>query len=223
MAYSTRKTEYKYILFDLDGTVIDSKPGILRCIKHALDNHNIPCPDEILDKMVGPPFRVSMNELLGVHDEKLIGMLIDEYRKEYEESGLQTSVVYDGVRELLNKLQKDGFVLAVATSKPIRFTSQIIDLLGLDKYFAFVGGASSDNSRESKSDVINHVLSNLGIENKSEVLMIGDRLYDIVGAKKSGLDSACIMWGYGNRKEFEKYESDYILDTPRDVYDFLTK
>lgn len=223
MVYSNKINEYKYILFDLDGTVIDSKPGILRCIKHALDNHAVPCPDEILDKMVGPPFRTSMNELLGVHDEELICVLIEEYRGEYNDSGLQTSVVYDGVESLLSRLKNDGYVLAIATSKPYMFSKKIIDMLGLDEYFDFIGAASSDSSMESKSDVINHVLDSLGVQDKSEVLMIGDRLYDIVGAKKSGLDVLAVLWGYGNEKEFLDYGADYIMRVPDEVYEFLKK
>lgn len=223
MVYSARKNEYKYVLFDLDGTVIDSKAGILKCIKHALDNHSIPCPDEILDQMVGPPFRVSMNELLGVHDEELITALIDEYRKEYDESGLYSSTVYDGVENLLADLKNRGFVIAIATSKPYKFSKKIIDYLSLDKYFDFIGAASSDSSMEAKSDVIEHVLENLKVTDKSEVLMIGDRLYDIVGAKKVGLDSLAVLWGYGNEKEFEEYGADYIVKTPNEVFDFLTK
>lgn len=223
MVYSERKNEYKYILLDLDGTVIDSKPGILRCIKHALDNHSIPCPDEILDKMVGPPFRVSMRDFLGITDDVLVRELIEEYRKEYAESGLQTSVAYEGIENLLIKLKKSGFVVALATSKPMRFSTAIIEMLGFDKYFDFIGAASSDNSRESKSDVIDMVLDALEVEDKSAVLMVGDRLYDIVGAKNVGIDCLAVKWGYGNEEEFSEYGADYIANTPEGLYEFLTK
>ena len=207
---------YDYILFDLDGTLTDSKPGIVNCIRYALDRHGIEYTDAILNKMVGPPFRVSMKEFFGLELDQ-IEELIKDYRGVYEHGGWRAITVYDGVFDMLEKLRAAGKHLAVATSKPIKFTSIIIDELGFKKYFDFVGGASQDASKESKADVINLALENLGVKDKSKVLMVGDRLYDIVGAKECGIDVAAILWGYGDRHEFEEYKADYILATPNDV------
>ena len=212
---------YDYILFDLDGTITDSKPGIINCIKYALDGKGIKYPDEsIFDKMVGPPFRVSMSEFLGL-DMPMIEQLITLYRGKYEVDGWRQCKLYDGVVDMLAELQTAGKHLAVATSKPIKFTDIMVRELDLKKYFEFVGGASSDASRDSKADVINHVLKNLGVEDKSKVLMVGDRLYDIEGAKICGVDCAAVMWGYGSEEEFVKYGADYILNKPCDVVDFV--
>ena len=173
---------YDYILFDLDGTVSDSKPGIITCIKYALDGKGIKYPDEsIFDKMVGPPFRVSMKEFLGL-DMPMIEQLITLYRGKYEVDGWRDCRLYDGMVEVFKALKADGKHLAIATSKPLKFTHLMIDGLGLSEYFDFVGGASCDASRETKADVINLVLENLKVEDKSRVLMLGDRLYDIEGA-----------------------------------------
>lgn len=208
---------YDYILFDLDGTVSDSKPGIITCIKYALDGKGIKYPDEsIFDKMVGPPFRVSMQEFLGL-DMHMTEQLITLYRGKYEVDGWCDCRLYDGIVDLLKTLKEGGKHLAIATSKPLKFTHLMIDGLGLSEYFDFIGGASCDASKESKADVINLVLENLKVGDISRVLMIGDRLYDIEGAHACGVDCAAVMWGYGNREEFEKYGAEYIIDKPSDI------
>ncbi len=214
------KHNYDYILFDFDGTLADSKPGITKCIRYALDKHGISYTDAILDKMVGPPFRVSMKEFFGLELDQ-IEELITDYRSVYSAGGWRDCKIYDGILDMLSKLQNASKHLAVATSKPIRFTSVIVDELGLRPYFEYVGGASADASKESKSDVINLVLDNLHVEDKSRVLMVGDRLYDIVGAQECGIDVVAGLWGYGDREEFEKFGATYIVDTPLDVVSLI--
>lgn len=212
--------EYDYILFDLDGTLTDSKPGIVKCIAYALEKENIPYTQSILDKMVGPPFRVSMKEYFGL-DMPMIEKLIEIYRGVYEVSGYKNCKVFDGVREMLQTLKDAGKTLAVATSKPIKFTNLIMRDFDLGKYFDFVGGASSDASKEAKRDVVRMVLDNLKVEDNSKVLMVGDRLYDIEGAHLEGIDCAAVLYGYGNREEFERYNAEYILETPKDVVNLV--
>lgn len=213
---------YDYILFDLDGTLTDSKPGIINCIRYALDKHGIAYTDAILDKMVGPPFRVSMKEFLGL-DMPTIEELIVDYRGQYGAGGWRAISVYDGVFDMLKALKDAGKKLAVATSKPIKFTDIIVEELGLKQYFDYVAGASADASKESKADVINSALANLGVTDKTRVLMVGDRLYDIVGAQESGVDVCAVLWGYGDQEEFEKYKADYIMRTPKDVVSLVLK
>lgn len=207
---------YDYILFDLDGTLTDSKPGIIECIAYALEKENVPYTNQILDKMVGPPFRVSMHDFLGLEMpeiEKLIGI----YRGVYEEYGYKNCKVFDGVEQMLSALKNAGKVLGVATSKPIKFTQMIMRDFDLGKYFDYVAGASSDASKEAKSDVIQGALENLGVKDKSKVLMVGDRLYDIEGAHMQGIDCAAVLYGYGSKEEFEEYKAEYILAAPDDV------
>ena len=207
---------YDYILFDLDGTLTDSKPGIIECIAYALEKENVPYTNQILDKMVGPPFRVSMHDFLGLEMpeiEKLIGI----YRGVYEEYGYKNCKVFEGVEQMLSALKNAGKVLGVATSKPIKFTQMIMRDFDLGKYFDYVAGASSDASKEAKSDVIQGALENLGVKDKSKVLMVGDRLYDIEGAHRQGIDCAAVLYGYGSKEEFEEYKAEYILAAPDDV------
>ncbi len=207
---------YDYILFDLDGTLTDSKVGIQECIKFALDTKGIEYEDSVLDKMIGPPFRISMHDFLGL-EMPMIEELIGLYRGEYEKYGWAHNSVYDGVREMLETLKSYGKKLAVATSKPQKFTNQIMKGFDLEKYFDFIGAASSDTSKELKCDVIASVLENLAVTDKDKVLMVGDRLYDIEGAKIVGVDVCAVLYGYGSREEFEKYGADYIVKTPQDI------
>lgn len=204
---------YDVILFDLDGTLADSQEGIFHCIRYALDLKGIACPQETLNKMIGPPFRVSMREFLGL-DMPLIEELITLYRGLYETDGWKESKVYPQVFEMLEVLQKAGKRLAVATSKPMKFTSLMVTGLGLAPHFEFIGGASSDLSREAKKDIIELCLDEMKIEDKSSVLMVGDRLYDIVGAREAGVDVAGVLWGYGSKEEMDEYSPDYVFASP---------
>lgn len=209
-------SNFEYILFDLDGTLIDSKRGIVKCIRYALDKKNIPYTDDLLDKMIGPPFRVSMHDFLGL-EMPIIEQLISLYRGIYEVEGWKNCALYEGVENMLKTLHGEGKRLAVATSKPIKFTNMIVDGFNLRQYFDFVGGASSDASREAKCDVIQACLDSLNVDDRSKVLMVGDRLYDIEGAHQRGVKCAAILYGYGNLEEFEEYKADYVLPMPNDV------
>ncbi len=212
---------YKYIFFDLDGTLCDTQSGIKKCIAYALDKFGFSYTDEILHKMIGPPFRVGMKENFGVTPEEAEKFLVF-YRGLYEKEGWMDCKMFDGVEMLLKGLKDKGKSLAVATSKPIVFTDKIIDYFGFHKYFDFVGGAETDLSRDTKALVIEYVIENLKIEDRSQILMIGDRKYDIDGARECGIDTMAILWGYGNRAEFEEHNAKYILSTPQDVLEFLS-
>ena len=204
------------VLFDFDGTLADSMDSILLCIRHALDDVGIPYTEAQLRKMVGPPFRLAMRELYGVTDEERVERLIKIYRTEYEHGGWHCDL-FAGIEDMLKALRESGVRLAVATSKPLKFTDQIVDGLNLRKYFDFVGGAESDDSRDRKADVIEYVLAAFAPVDRSRVLMVGDRLYDIDGAKETGVVSAGVLWGYGDREELTEHGADYIVEKPEEI------
>lgn len=208
--------KFDVVLLDFDGTLADSMASILVCIRHALEGVGIPYTEAQLRKMVGPPFRVAMREMYGVTDEERVEKLIKIYRTEYENDGWHCDL-FEGIEDMLVALKEHGVRLGVATSKPLRFTDKIVDGLGLRKYFDFVGGAESDNSRDSKADVIEYVLAALAPVDRSKVLMVGDRLYDIDGAKQAGVKSAGVLWGYGDREELSAHGADYIVDKPSGI------
>lgn len=207
---------FKYALFDLDGTLLESAPGILTCIRETLENNHIKYREEDLWKMIGPPFRVSMVKYCGMTPEQAEGF-ISEYRTRYEEYGWKMSKPYEGIEELIKNLKNAGVILATATSKPEKFTVRMLEYHGLLKYFDVVGAALNDKTRETKKDVVNWTLEQLGVQDINEAIMIGDRLYDIEGARECSLDTIAVLWGYGSKKEFEEYNAKYILETPKDV------
>ena len=207
---------YKVALFDLDGCITASAPGIIRCIKETLDESGVKYNPEDLNKMIGPPFRESMRLYCGLESEETEQFIIG-YRARYNEYGWKMFDVYEGIPELLKTLHENGVIVALATSKPERFAKMMIEKANLTQYFDFIGGALSDKSRDKKKDVILYVLDELKIKDKSQVIMIGDRCYDIEGARECGLDTIAVLWGYGNIDEFKEHKAKYICEKPMDV------
>lgn len=197
---------YSYILFDLDGTVTKSGPGIVNSVRYALKKMGKPeLSEETLEKFVGPPLAQSMMRYAGMTEQEAKEAILC-YREYYTTKGIYENSVYPGVEEMLKRLKDAGLILALATSKPEVFAGQILDYFHLSPYFSFVCGASLDEKRVEKAEVIAYALQTMGVgeEQKKEVLMVGDRENDILGAKENGLDALGVLYGYGNRKELEE-------------------
>lgn len=213
--------KYTTILFDLDGTLTDSAEGIINCVKYALDEMDRPIPTQSeLIKFVGPPLYESFERFCGMEPED-VKEAVRLYRVRYADVGLFENSVYGGVPEMLERLKAAGKTLAVATSKPEVFAKRILEHFGLDGYFDFIGGASIGGTRNEKQEVILYTLENLGVIDRSSVLMVGDRLHDILGAHNTGLDCMAVIYGYGSREEFEEYGADYIAETAETVADTI--
>lgn len=209
--------EYQYILFDLDGTLTNSFPGITNSVKYALKKSGYEIPDDNeLRKFVGPPLHYSFTVFCGMSDEEA-QQAIKYYRELYTMTGIYESEVYDGIEETLKALKDAGKDLLVATSKPEHYAGKIVEHFGLMKYFDFVAGASLDKSRAEKEQVIAYALDAYGIKDKSKVLMVGDRKHDIEGAKINGLDSMGVLFGFGDREELEAAGAEYIAETAKDI------
>lgn len=207
---------FEYALFDLDGTLTDPALGITNSIMYALDKmgREIP-PRESLYSFIGPPLVQSFQSLDMTKDEAENALRI--YREYFGVKGLFENKVYDGIPEALDKLSKDGVKLILATSKPEVYAAQILEHFSLDRYFTSICGASMDEKRVDKADVIEYTLDKNGVSDKSKVIMIGDRLHDIIGAKKNDLKSVGVLWGYGSREEFHNAGADYIADSIDDM------
>ena len=216
----TNNGKYKYVLFDLDGTLTNSEGGIKRCINYAMKMIGKPLlSDEVLNSMIGPPFVVSMKAIGLTEDET--AKAIAHYRSQYAVDGWNDNVVYDGIKEMLYSLQSKGLKLSLATSKPMRFAEKIMDYFDMTKYFVFLGAADTDNKRGSKIEVIEYVFQNLEITDRSKVLMIGDRKYDVEGANLAGIDCGGVLWGFGDREELTNAGAKYIFEKPSDVIKFF--
>ena len=213
---------YKYILFDLDGTITDPFEGISKSIVYALESFGIKVEDTgELVSFIGPPLFEQFKVYCGF-DDKQAEMAVKKYRERYSEIGWKECTLAEGTEELLRELKAAGKVLALATSKPECFAVPILELFGIDKYFDFIGGAELEhNGRNSKEAVIEYVLDKLGITERDEVVIVGDRFHDIDGAKKTGIRSAGVLSGYGSREELEEHGADHIAADMRDVIKFL--
>ena len=203
---------YKYILFDLDGTLTDSAEGITKCVQYALESRGIKVPDlNTLRPFIGPPLIESFM--------KFYGMTEEEARLcTFKDTGIYENKVYLGVPEMLARLKANGFTLAVATSKPLVFAQRVTDYFNLSQYFDYICGPDLTGSHlPAKADVIADAMQKLGVSDKSEVLMVGDRSQDVIGALKCGIACAGALYGYGGRKELTDAGCTIFIETPEDI------
>jgi len=204
--------KYKYILFDLDGTLTDPKIGITKSVAYALDKMGIPNVDvEELTKFIGPPLNESFMNYYGFHEGKA-KEAIEYYREYFKDKGIFENEIYEGIEKLLKDLKEKGCILAAATSKPTIFAERIIDYFKLSEYFACVIGSNLDGTRSKKSEVIQYVLDELEIKDKKQAIMIGDREHDIIGANQVRIDSIGVKYGYGVEDELEVAGATYVVE-----------
>lgn len=200
------------LLFDLDGTLTDPQERIIRCIQHALEKDGRPVPSHAdLLWCIGPPLNESMAKLAPELDEAGVWRLVGYYRERFATVGLFENGVYPEIPGLLARLAQ-RHTLYVATSKPQIFARKIIDHYGLAPFFRVVYGSELDYTRADKAELIGYILAQEKIA-PSEALIVGDRLHDVRGAKKTGIASVGVTWGYGGRAELEAAGADRVVDT----------
>lgn len=200
---ASRTSRAKVVLFDLDGTLTDSAPGILTGFRHALATVGAPEPtDKQLALVIGPPL-IDTFRSMGL-SEDVAQQALQAYFERYDAKGWSENTVYDGIDTVLKELKNRGVRLGVATSKSERFAHRILEHFGLSHYFEFIGAASNDGVRRAKPDVIAHSLRSLGLIPKEiadggteGVLMVGDRDHDVHGAARFGIPAIYVDWGYG--------------------------
>lgn len=211
------------VLFDLDGTITDSAPGIVNSIRYALEKRGMEIlPEPELRGFIGPPLKERFQEVFSVTEEESVQM-VELYREYYGEKGIFENRVYDGVMEMLRQLKDAGIRLLIATAKPEGYANIIAQHFGFGKYFDFIGGACMDGSRTDKYEVIEYVLDSCGIEDRESVIMVGDRSHDMIGAKKAGIHSLGILYGYGARTELEGAGAELIAQTPREAAEMILR
>ena len=212
---------YDIILFDLDGTLTDPGIGITNSVAHALAHWGIENTDRTeLYKFIGPPLSDSFMRYYGFTEEDAIHA-IAVYREYFSVKGLYENEVYPGIPELLESLKAQGKTVVLATSKPEKFAVEILRHFGLYDYFDIIAGASMDESRNKKADVIAYAISQMKNPDLSRMIMIGDREHDILGAKQIGIDSIGVLYGYGDRAEHEKAGATYIAEKVEDILPLL--
>jgi len=202
--------KFKYILFDLDGTLTDPQEGITNCVKYALEAYGIKEDNyDNLLRFIGPPIVDSFMGFYGKNKETAKEMLA-KYRERFSTVGLFENRLFDGVTEMLENLKKEGKKLAVATCKPEEYTDRILKKYGIYDYFDTVVG-SIDEVRVYKKEIIELALSNLGAIDKEKAVMVGDREYDIVGAKQNKISSVGVKFGYAKEGELEEAGADFVV------------
>lgn len=212
---------YSTLLFDLDGTLTDSREGIINCFRHTAEVMGAELPENT-DCLLGPPLGFSFENFFGM-DSKKAEEAVRVYRRRYGDTGLFENRVYGGVPEMLETLSKNGFMLCVATCKAEIYAVRILDKFGLSRYFKVIGGSDTEGRRTSKTEVIDYVLMRAGVSDRSRVLMVGDRDNDVLGAHSSGIDCLGVLWGYGSAEELAGAGADMTADTPQSAAEMIIR
>lgn len=206
------------VLLDLDGTLTDSRPGIVACFKHALAALRRPVPeDAALENLIGTPLRDALGKLLGVDaDNDVVEEAVAGYRERYASAGLFESTVYEGMPDALAALAARGTQLFVATSKARIYAERIIEHFGLSRYFDAVYGSELDGGRSDKTELIRHALSRSNLLARDTV-MVGDRRHDVIGALNNRVTPIGVLWGYGSRSELTAAGAAQLLTEPGEI------
>lgn len=208
---------YTHFFFDMDGTVINSAPGVTNAVSHALRRLGIPPPPaKELTCFIGPPLVWSFAHYYGL-DEEQTQQALAYYREYYSDKGIYECLVYEGVEALLQELTEAGATCVLATSKPHVFANRILAHFGLDRYFAYVSGPELDGTRNAKAEVISYAIEQMKLTDRERILMIGDRDHDTLGAGENGIDAVGVLWGFGSREELLESGAMAVYDSAVDL------
>ena len=220
MQNSTSGAPIRAVLFDWDGTVADTRPGIFNSVRYAIGQYGIADkPDDELRYFIGPPLYDGFEHVFGVSPE-LANELTDTYRVYYRDKGIFECNVYDGVGDLLRELHDAGVKTAVVSSKPTEVLDRLVEHFGLAEHLDAVVGPAMDNHNSNKTVLVNQALKELMLL-PSTVAMIGDRHFDMEGAKAAGVNAVGVLYGYGTEEELCKAGADAICDQVADLRGFL--
>lgn len=208
---------YNTVLFDLDGTLTDPGVGITNSVAYALGKWNIEVSSrEELYCFIGPPLTDSFERYYGFSKEQAL-LALKYYREYFSDKGIYENEIYSGIKDMLSVLKEKGKRVVLATSKPEKYAVEILKYFGITDYFDFIAGATMDETRNKKADVIAYALKNAEINDLKTAVMIGDREQDITGAVCNGLDSIGVLYGYGSREELEHAGATYKAQTVDDI------
>lgn len=212
------------VLFDLDGTLVDSSEGITKSVSHALQKRGYGTyAPESLKSFIGPPLRESFMAFCGVDTDEGTA-LVEAYREYYAKTGIFECSVYPGIREMLSALRKAGKPLFVATSKPEAFARRVLGHFALTGSFVFIGGARMDNTRTDKCEVIQYTLENVPKDiTVRNPVMVGDSPHDILGARKAGLPGIAVSYGFGDPTSLENAKPCAVCNTAQELTEYLLR
>ncbi|MBQ4536070.1 MAG: HAD hydrolase-like protein [Lachnospiraceae bacterium] len=216
----------KYLLFDLDGTLTDPKVGITTCVQYALKSFGIEEPDlDKLEPFIGPPLAESFQNFYDFSEEQA-KEAVKKYRERFQDTGLFENELYVGIPQMLRTLKNNGIHMAVASSKPTVYVERILEHFHIKDFFEVVVGSELDGRRTDKAEVVEEALKQLFGENpvdNKQVYMIGDRKFDIAGAKALHVESIGVTYGYGSMEELKAAKVDYIVSSVKELEKFLLR
>lgn len=213
--------DYKYVIFDLDGTLTDPAAGLVCGFEYALEKMGFPKEaPEALRRFIGPPLLDVWQKEYSLDYDGACEM-IRLFREYYDVYGWWDNIPYPDIEKTLSSLREAGKRLLVATSKPERTAKRVLSLFGLDKYFDFIGGAETGNKRYTKEAVLSYVIDTCSV-NLEEAIMVGDRFYDADGAKFCGMDSLGVLYGHGSPEEIKNAGFTYVAHGVEDIANLLT-
>lgn len=217
-------SKYKFVLFDLDGTLSQSSEGIRKSLEYAITSLSKPLPDlDDYTLYIGPPLLDTFRNVCGFDEESCQKGLV-LYRDFYNEKGKYLNRLYDGIADVLEKLKQSGVKTAVCTSKYEKFAEEIIDILGITGYFDAICGSTFDGSRKDKKDLIPYALKSLGgsIElDRDKTVMLGDTYFDARGARLCGVDFVGVKYGYGSTDAMQNEGAEVFAETPADILSII--
>lgn len=209
--------KFKSVIFDFDGTICKTGEGIIKSAKYALEafGYDVPEDDSELEFFIGPPLLVTFQERFGADPQTALE-LVKKYRERYTNQGVYESELYEDIKGLLEALKNDGIKIGIASSKPQKYIETLLEKFGVIKYFDAICGVSFTADCETKASIITRCLAELNTPPDSAI-MVGDKNYDIAGAKANNLLSVGVLWGYGNKFEFIEAGADFIAEKPQDI------
>jgi phosphoglycolate phosphatase len=213
--------KYKHVIFDFDGTLFDSRKGIVASIKYALDQMGINHPnDEVLTSFIGPPLGESFQQHFALSNAD-VQLAILKLREYYHDNGHKQSKPYHGCLELIQRLEKDKRILGIATAKPTAYATSILSENSWSAYFQSVRGSDLKGDLFPKEKTIGQVINDFQIMDKSSCVMIGDTIYDIKGAKEHGLDTIAVNYGYGKTQDLKDSKPTYLVESVEELRSIL--
>jgi phosphoglycolate phosphatase len=213
MAVTEQGIPCRHVIFDLDGTLVDSRPGIVAGLRHALRQlgHDLPA-DAALDWAIGPPLAEVLARLLAPLGDPRAEEAVEQYRRWYRTVGLFDARVYPGIPELLDRLSGAGKVLFVGTSKRTEFARAVLEHFGLARHFRAIQGAEAHGRFDRKADLLAHLLHGHGLDPAATVV-VGDREHDVEAALANGLQVVAVTYGYGSRDELREAGASLLCDS----------